>query len=95
MLTQCEFDLKKFEFGDRTNTFLPLPKDNKALDIQQVAILDKDSCLVLGKEALQKLKSANTQPKGHKRQHSTWNMCIFESNARINLVFGGEREEKL
>ncbi|CAO0790503.1 unnamed protein product [Mucor circinelloides] len=70
MLTQCEFDSKKFEFGDRTNIFLPQAKE-KAQDIQQVAVLDKDSCLILGKEALQKLKSANTQPKGHKRQHST------------------------
>lgn len=70
MLTQCEFDSKKFEFGSRTNTFLPQEKD-KTLDIQQVAVLDKDACLILGKEALQKLKSANTQPKGRKRQYST------------------------
>ncbi|KAL9539876.1 hypothetical protein MBANPS3_010010 [Mucor bainieri] len=70
MLTQCTFDIKKFEFGDRTNTFLPLAK-GEAPDIQQVAVVDKNSCLILGKEALQRLKSANTQPKGHKRQHST------------------------
>ncbi|KAK4517602.1 uncharacterized protein ATC70_000942 [Mucor velutinosus] len=70
MLTQYEFDTKKFEFGDRTNTFLPQAK-GKALDIQQVAVFDKDSCLVLGKEALQKLKSANPQLRKRKRQLST------------------------
>ncbi|KAI8647670.1 hypothetical protein BD408DRAFT_439112 [Parasitella parasitica] len=63
MMTQFEFDVNRFEFGEKTDTFLQgIPQD-----LQQVAVLDKNTSWVLGKQALQKLKLA----KGLKRKQST------------------------
>jgi hypothetical protein len=69
MLTQIDFTINDFSFGEKSNTFL-IKADLQ--ELQEISILDEKACWILNKRTLIKTASPaiDGNKKGHKRQLS-------------------------
>jgi hypothetical protein len=69
MISWCKFKTGDFTFQDKINSFLIV--DERLKEYHQVAILDQNSCWMLGKEVLFQVHHTKVHKRGSKRQLDT------------------------